>query len=170
MSGRKHHPPAGASRVKPLGSRRSMTVSVLDVGSTKICCLIARLKPLEPGESSEALRGRTHSIEVLGIGHQRSRGIKSGVVANLDAAEQAIRLAVDAAERMAGVTVKLPESGVREALAQLVKLNAESRLLDRDVVVVDLRLPDRITVRLPEGRSLEDVTSETGVAPHKART
>ena len=71
-------------------------VSVLDVGSTKICCLIARLTPREPGE---ALRGRTHAIEVLGIGHQRSRGIKSGVVINLDAAEQAIRLAVDAAER-----------------------------------------------------------------------
>ena len=84
-------------------SRRATVVSVLDVGSSKICCLIARLKPCEPGES---LRGRTHAIEVLGVGHQRSRGIKSGVVTNLDAAEQAIRLAVDAAERMAGVTVE----------------------------------------------------------------
>ena len=44
-------------------------------------------------------------MEVLGIGHQRSSGIKSGVVVDLDAAEHAIRLAVDAAERMAGVTV-----------------------------------------------------------------
>lgn len=61
-----------------------------------------------------------------------------------------------------GVTVKLPEKGVRQALAQLVKLNGESRLLDRDVVVIDLRLPDRITVRLPEGRSLDDVISEGG--------
>ena len=69
-----------------------------------------------------------------------------------------------------GVTIKLPEKGVKEALAQLVKLNAESRLLDRDVVVVDLRLPDRITVRLPEGRTLEDVTSEIGAKPRKTRT
>jgi cell division protein FtsA len=87
-------------------SRRAAIVSILDVGSTKICCLIARLIPLEPDEESDTLRGRTHSIEVLGIGHQRSRGIKSGVVTNLDAAEQAIRLAVDAAERMAGITVE----------------------------------------------------------------
>ena len=43
-----------------------------------------------------------------------------------------------------------------------MKLDAKSRLLDRDVVVIDLRLPDRVTVRLPEGRSLEDVTSEGG--------
>ncbi len=43
---------------------------------------------------------------MLGIGHQRSRGIKSGIVANLDAAEQAVRTTVDAAERKAGVTVE----------------------------------------------------------------
>ena len=84
-------------------SRRSAIVSVLDIGSSKICCLVGRLTPAHPGE---ALRGRTHSLEVIGIGHQRSRGIKSGAIANLDAAEQAIRLTVDAAERMAGVTVE----------------------------------------------------------------
>ena len=89
------------SRVKPLGARRSTTVSVLDVGSTKVCCLIARLKPRE----TEALRRRTHSAEVLGFASTRSRGIKSGVVVDLEEAEQAIRLAVDAAERMAEVTV-----------------------------------------------------------------
>jgi cell division protein FtsA len=85
--------------------RRPAVVSVLDVGSTKICCLIARLTPAEGGGTGEAIRRRTHAVEVVGFGHQRSRGIKSGVVVNLDAAEQAIRLAVDAAERMAGVTV-----------------------------------------------------------------
>ena len=36
------------------------------------------------------------------------------------------------------------------------------------MIVVDLRLPDRITVRLPEGRSLEDVTSDGG-APTRNR-
>jgi len=84
-------------------SRRPTIVSVLDIGSTKVCCLVARLTPALPGE---ALRGRTHTVEILGIGHQRSRGIKSGVVANLDAAEQVVRVTVDAAERMAGVTVE----------------------------------------------------------------
>jgi cell division protein FtsQ len=70
-----------------------------------------------------------------------------------------------------GVTVKLPEKGIGEALAELVKLDAKSKLLDRDVSVIDLRLPDRITVRLPEGRSLDDVTSEIGtVKQRKTRT
>ncbi len=83
--------------------RRSSLVSVLDVGSSKICCLIGRLRPRDHGE---VLPGRTHSVEILGVGHQRSMGIKSGVVTDLDAAEQAIRTTVDAAERMAGVTVE----------------------------------------------------------------
>ena len=71
-----------------------------------------------------------------------------------------------------GVTVKLPERDVREALAQLVKLNSERQLLARDVVVVDLRLPDRITVRLPEGRSLDEVPSPAAdiAKSKKART
>ena len=84
------------------GRGRGAIVSVLDLGSTKVVCVVARLTPVEPGE---ALPGRTHAIEVLGIGHVRSHGVKSGAVANLDAAERAIRQAVDAAERMAGVTI-----------------------------------------------------------------
>ena len=52
------------------------------------------------------LRGRTHRCQILGIGHQRSRGIKAGVVVDMEEAENAIRLAVDAAERMAGVQVE----------------------------------------------------------------
>jgi cell division protein FtsQ len=67
-----------------------------------------------------------------------------------------------------GVTVKLPEEGAGEALTQLVKLDREQRLLARDVVVIDLRLPDRVTVRLPEGRTLEEVTE--GGAGGEART
>ena len=101
MSRPPRHLAGGVSRVKPLGSRRSATVSVLDVGSTKVCCLIARLK----SRGGETLRRRSHALEVLGFASTRSRGIKSGVVVDLDEAEQAIRLAVDGAERMAEITV-----------------------------------------------------------------
>jgi cell division protein FtsA len=86
-----------------MAAHRSGIVTVLDIGSSKICCIIARLKPCE---ESQRLPGRTHRMRIIGIGHQRSRGVKSGVVVDLDRAEQAIRLAVDAAERMAGVTIE----------------------------------------------------------------
>jgi cell division protein FtsA len=90
-------------RLRPLSERKSAILSVLDVGTSKIVCLIARLNP---GGASQSLRGRTHRCRILGIGHQRSRGIKGGAVVDMDAAEEAIRLAVDAAERMAGVEVE----------------------------------------------------------------
>jgi len=91
-----------APRMRQIPARKSAILSVLDVGASKIVCLIARLTPMEP---SEALRGRTHRCKVLGIGHQRSSGVKGGAVVDLHAAEHAVRLAVDAAERMAGVEV-----------------------------------------------------------------
>ncbi len=83
-------------------AHRSGIVTVLDVGSSKVCCVVAKLKPCDDGK---LLRGRSHRIHVIGIGHQKSEGVKSGVVIDLDRAEHAIRLAVDAAERMAGLTV-----------------------------------------------------------------
>ena len=82
--------------------RRSGVLTVLDVGSSKVCCMVAKLKPREQGT---LLRGRSHRIQVIGIGHQKSHGVKSGLVVDLDRAEHAVRLAVDAAERMAGLTV-----------------------------------------------------------------
>jgi cell division protein FtsQ len=70
-----------------------------------------------------------------------------------------------------GVQVKLPEKAVRQALLQLARLDKERQLLARDVVVVDLRIPDRLTVRLPEGRSLKDVGPDGARADaKKART
>ncbi len=90
-------------RMRPLSARRATVVSVLDVGSTKVTCLIAKLTPRAPGK---VLPGRTHDVTVLGYGMQRSRGMRCGAVVDLDEAEQSIRLAVDAAERMAGLTIE----------------------------------------------------------------
>jgi len=90
-------------KMKPISPRRSAVICTLDIGTSKVACLIARLKPCG---AHEALRRRSHGVEVLGIGHTRARGIKSGTVVKLDEAEQAVRQAVDAAERMARVHVE----------------------------------------------------------------
>lgn len=47
-----------------------------------------------------------------------------------------------------GIDVRLPESGVAAALARLSALDRDKKLLSRDITAVDLRLPDRVTVRL----------------------
>ena len=53
-------------------TRRSGILTVLDVGSSKVCCVVAKLKPREDGK---LLRGRSHQIQVIGIGHQKSQGV-----------------------------------------------------------------------------------------------
>jgi cell division protein FtsQ len=47
-----------------------------------------------------------------------------------------------------GVEVRLPETGAAEALAQLADAEASSRLLERDVSQIDLRLAGKMIVRL----------------------
>ena len=49
-----------------------------------------------------------------------------------------------------GVDVKLPEEEPAKALAKLADANRESRVLSKDILSVDLRLPDRMIVRLSE--------------------
>lgn len=48
------------------------------------------------------------------------------------------------------ITVKLPEKGTREALAQLLVLDEEKNLLLKDLISIDMRLPDRLVMRLSD--------------------
>jgi len=50
-----------------------------------------------------------------------------------------------------GIDVLLPEADAATALDRLVELDREKRLITRDIVAIDLRLPDRVTVRLSDG-------------------
>ena len=45
--------------------------------------------------SPSAAKDSVRRIEIIGIGHQKSRGVKNGVITDLDAAESVVRLAVD---------------------------------------------------------------------------
>lgn len=64
-----------------------------------------------------------------------------------------------------GVTVKLPEVGPADALETLARLQREARILDKDVMFIDLRIPDRVSVRLTEEAA---AAREAQLAPHKS--
>jgi cell division protein FtsQ len=49
-----------------------------------------------------------------------------------------------------GLDVRLPETGAAAALATLAGLERDKKLLSRDIVWIDMRLPDRVTVELSE--------------------
>ena len=88
----------GKTGGKNAGAPKGGLVAALDVGSTKISCLIAEAVPARHRIADNEDR---HNLKILGVGHQISRGVRAGAIVNIDEAERAIRLAVDAAERMA---------------------------------------------------------------------
>src|SRR4051812_6967807 len=100
-------------KTRPMSQKRTALVASLDIGTSKIACLIARLRPAPP---TDALRGRSHAVELIGYSQIQSRGVKAGAVVDLVECEQAVRQAVALAERMAKVRVEsvlLPVSGGR---------------------------------------------------------
>ncbi|VAW00932.1 Cell division protein FtsA [hydrothermal vent metagenome] len=106
---------------------RQRAVGVLDIGAAKITCFIAKMNET----------GRNH-IQVVGVGHQSSRGIASGGIVDLEAVESAVRLAIDQAERMAGtsitsVTVNIAAAGMRARKVQGIINMGGREVTDRDV-------------------------------------
>ena len=65
----------------------------LDIGTSKVVAVVAVRLP-------------DQNIEILGIGSHASRGLKKGVVVNIDATVQAIRLAIEEAESMSECEIK----------------------------------------------------------------
>src|ERR1700689_5890900 len=87
-------------KTRPMSQKRPALGASLDIATSKIACMIARLKPCPP---NDALRGRTHAVELIGYSQIQSRGVKAGAVVGLAECEQAGRQAGALAERMAKV-------------------------------------------------------------------
>ncbi len=74
----------------------------LDIGTTKICCIV--------GEVVEA--GPNPIIDIVGIGTAPSTGLRKGVVINIDSTVESITKAVEEAELMAGVEISTVYTGI----------------------------------------------------------
>src|ERR1700709_2392849 len=113
-------------KARPIAQTCGLFVGSLDIGTSKIACMIARLKACPP---NGALRGRVHAVELIGYSQIQSRGVKAGAVVDLAECEQAVRQAVALAERMAKGRVEsvlLSVSGGR-LQGQLVEAAADIR-------------------------------------------
>lgn len=74
----------------------------LDIGTTKICCIV--------GEIVEG--GPFPAIDIVGIGTAPSSGLRKGVVVNIDTTVESIKKAVEEAELMAGVEISTVYAGI----------------------------------------------------------
>jgi cell division protein FtsA len=91
---------------KPLAKPRTGLVAAIDIGSTKVCCFIARSDEASADPSGMHGGMPTARLRIIGIGHHLSLGIRAGAVVDMEQAERSVLAAVNAAEKMAGETLK----------------------------------------------------------------
>ncbi|MGQ3673754.1 cell division protein FtsQ/DivIB [Xanthobacter sp. TB0136] len=97
-----------------------------------------------------------HLPIVVGEGAQKRVGEIVDALARLPGLRDQVRAAILVAERRwtlkmtNGIDVRLPEQGLDEALMQLAELDRDKQILTRDITIIDLRLPDRVAVRLSD--------------------
>lgn len=107
---------------------KHMIVS-LDIGTSKVVAIVA-----EVGSEGE--------LEIIGIGHHASRGLKKGVVVNVESTVQSIQRAVEEAELMAGCQIHSVYAGI--AGSHIRSLNSDGIVAVRDKNEISANDVDRV--------------------------
>ncbi|HTW37225.1 MAG TPA: cell division protein FtsA [Steroidobacteraceae bacterium] len=107
----------------PKRSDRNLVIG-LDIGTSKVVALV--------GEAS------SDAIEVLGIGSQPSRGLKKGVVVNIESTVQSIQRAVEEAELMAGCEIHSVYAGIAGSHVRSLNSHGVVAIRDREVTHGDV--------------------------------
>ena len=126
-------------KMKPVSPRRAAVVAGLDIGTSKIVCLIARLEPQAP---QDILRRRSHGVRVMAFAHTAASGVKAGSVVDLIEAEEMVRQAIDIAESMAGVQL------------ESVVVSMSGGRLGSERFIANIDLPGRAVTEADIGRVL----------------
>lgn len=132
---------------------RSGLTAVLDIGSTKICCLIAKPN-VDRGPYGDS------GPKIVGIGSHQSKGIRNGAVIDLDAAEHAIRSAVERAEQMAGDNIEQVVMNLSAGKPKSKMVACEVSIGGHDITEHDMR-------RLMDPNSLSGETPDDREVIHK---
>ena len=97
----------------------------LDIGTSKVVALVGEIK-----EDDE--------IEVIGIGTHPSRGLKKGVVVNIESTVQSIQRAVEEAELMAGCEIHSVFAGIAGSHISSLNSHGIVAIKDREVSAIDV--------------------------------
>ena len=97
----------------------------LDIGTSKIVCIVGEM-------------GVDGTIEIVGLGSHPSRGMKKGVVVNIESTVQSIRRAVEEAELMAGCTIHSVYAGIAGSHIQSMNSHGIVAVRDREVTPADI--------------------------------
>ena len=105
-------------------SERNLIVG-LDIGTSKVAAIVGEL-------------GSDGSIEIIGIGTTPSRGLKKGVVVNLESTVQSIQRAIEEAELMAGCQIKSVFAGIAGSHIKSLNSHGIVAIKDKEVTQYDI--------------------------------
>lgn len=133
-------------RLKPRHVGKAGTVvAALDIGCSKIACLIGRVDP-----------GSRAGFAFMGGGRQQSRGFNGGSISDIEALERSIRLAVEDAEREAGERIDRVILGITGPKVDSQLAEAEIELGQREITSRDVQKvwAQALTKIVPKEREL----------------
>ena len=120
----------------------------LDIGTTKIVCMVGR-------------RTEFNKIEILGMGKSESIGVKRGVVANIDKTVESIIAAVQQAEDQSGVIIRDVNVGIAGQHIKSIRHRGQRILPNTDMEVsqqdIDMLIEDAYRCPTPSGDEIIDV-------------
>jgi cell division protein FtsA len=93
-----------AMRARRETALRRGVIAVLDIGTSKVACLVLQFVP-EEAEGDARPAPMAGAFRVIGAANTRSRGIALGEIAAMEEAERALRTAIQGAQKMAGLRV-----------------------------------------------------------------
>jgi cell division protein FtsA len=100
--------------IKDVTAKNSNIVVGLDVGSAKVCVVVGEVHTAKDNNPSlsHLAKGGIRGVNIIGAVSAPSKGIKRGVVINIEQAVESIREAVQKAEELTGVDIKMVNVGV----------------------------------------------------------
>lgn len=116
---------SGRSNPGPSVPSEGEIIAGLDLGTTKVCAIV--------GEVTE------DGIDVIGVGSVPSKGLRRGVVVNIESTVQAIRAAILQAETMAGVEIGSVYAGISGSHVQGMNKDGVAAIMNREVSHEDVR-------------------------------
>ena len=98
----------------------SKTVLAIDIGSTKICAIIAQINDDD-------------SIQIIGAGTTKAQGLKKGSITNIELASKSIKTAVSDAKRVAGSDIKRAIVSISGAYTKSLNSNGIVNIPNKEI-------------------------------------
>lgn len=118
--------------------RRGELIVTLDVGTTKTCAIVGEIYPVGSNGKGPAV-DLHESLNIMGIGIAPSKGVKKGVVVNIEEASESIKRAVEDAEANSGVTIKAVYSGIKGRQIEYIKSHGVTAVRGKEITDDDVQ-------------------------------